>query len=103
MKRFHDRRHDPLKRWKLSPVDLAALEKYDEYTAARDRMFEATHTVDAPWTVVLSNDKRRARLAVLQCVLSRIDYDGKDPGQIGEIDAGIVFDAATFLTRKFPE
>jgi polyphosphate kinase 2 len=103
MKRFHDRRHDPLKRWKLSPVDLAALEKYDDYTAARDRMFEATHTADAPWTVVLSNDKRRARLAVLQSVLSRIDYDAKDPAQIGEIDANIVFDAATFLTRKFPE
>ena len=103
MKRFHDRRHDPLKRWKLSPVDLAALEKYDDYTAARDRMFEATHAADMPWTVVLSNDKRRARLAVLQSVLSRIDYDGKDPAQIGEIDAGIVFDAATFLTRKFPE
>jgi polyphosphate kinase 2 len=103
MKRFHDRRHDPLKRWKLSPVDLAALEKYDDYTAARDSMFEATHTADAPWTVVLSNDKRRARLNVLRSVLSGVDYDGKDPSQIGEIDAGIVFDAASFLVRKFPE
>jgi polyphosphate kinase 2 len=103
MKRFHDRRHDPLKRWKLSPVDMAALEKFDDYTAARDRMFEATHTAHAPWTVVLSNDKRRARLNVLRAVLSRVEYEGKDSGQIGEIDRQIVFDAASFLTRKFPE
>ena len=103
MKRFHDRRHDPLKRWKLSPVDLAALEKFDDYTAARDRMFEATHTAHAPWTVVLSNDKRRARLSVLRAVLSRIDYDGKDPAQLGDTDGQIVFDAASFRERKFPE
>jgi polyphosphate kinase len=103
MKRFHDRRHDPLKRWKLSPVDLAALEKYDDYTTARDSMFEATHTADAPWTVVLSNDKRRARLNVLRSVLSHVEYAGKDPAQIGEIDAKLVFDAASFLARKFPE
>jgi polyphosphate kinase 2 len=103
MKRFHDRRHDPLKRWKLSPVDLEALEKFDDYTAARDRMFEATHTAHAPWTVVLSNDKRRARLSVLRAVLSRSDYDGKDPAQLGDVDGQIVFDAASFRERKFPE
>ncbi len=103
MKRFHDRQHDPLKRWKISPVDLAALEKYDDYTAARDSMFEATHTADAPWTVVLSNDKRRARLNIIRSVLDRVDYEGKNPAQLGEIDAEIVLDAASFLTRKFPE
>jgi polyphosphate kinase 2 len=103
MKRFHDRRHDPLKRWKLSPVDLAALQKFDDYTAARDRMFAATHTPDAPWTVVLSNDKRRARLNVLRTVLSRLDYHGKDAAQIGEMDAGIVIDGASFLEQRLAE
>jgi polyphosphate kinase len=103
MKRFHDRRHDPLKRWKLSPVDLAALEKFDDYTAARNRMFEATHTAHAPWTIVLSNDKRRARLNVLRAVLDRVDYEGKDASQIGTLDDKMVFDATSFLDRKFPE
>jgi polyphosphate kinase len=103
MKRFHDRRHDPLKRWKLSPVDLAALEKFDDYTAARNRMFEATHTAHAPWTIVLSNDKRRARLNVLRAVLDRVEYEGKDPSQIGKLDDKIVFDATRLLEGKFPE
>ncbi len=103
MKRFHDRRHDPLKRWKLSPIDMKALELYDAYTEARDRMFEATHTAQAPWTVVLSNDKSRARLNLIRTVLSRLDYDGKDPAQIGPIDDQIVFDAGDYMTRKLPE
>jgi len=100
MKRFHDRRHDPLKRWKLSPVDLKAIEKYDDYSAARNRMFEATHTEWAPWTVIRSNDKRRARLNVIRSVLHRLDYDGKDTGQIGKIDPGIAMSAPDFLTHQ---
>lgn len=99
MKRFHDRRHDPLKRWKLSPVDLEALVKFDDYTAARNRMFEATHSDWAPWTVVLSNDKRRARLNVIRSVLHRLDYEGKDEKQIGPIDDRLVFLAPDFLKR----
>jgi polyphosphate kinase 2 len=100
MKRFHDRRHDPLKRWKLSPVDLKAIEKFDEYSAARDRMLAATHTDRAPWTVVLGNDKRRERLNVIRSVLHRLDYDGKDTRQIGPIDPRIVFNAPAFLARQ---
>ena len=103
MKRFHDRRHDPLKRWKLSPIDMKALELYDAYTAARDRMFAATHTTHAPWTVVLSNDKGRARLNVMRSVLHRLNYAGKNSAQIGEIDPQIVYDAADYMGRKLPE
>jgi polyphosphate kinase 2 len=99
MKRFHDRRHDPLKRWKISPVDLKAIEKFDEYTAARDRMLRETHSAYAPWTVVLGNDKRRGRLNVIRSVLHRLDYEGKDRGQIGPVDEKIVFDGHAFLER----
>ncbi len=99
MKRFHDRRHDPLKRWKLSPVDLQALAQFDAYTSARNRMFEATHSLHGPWTVILNNDKRRGRLNVIRSVLHALDYEGKDVAQIGEVDARLVFDARSFLAR----
>ena len=99
MKRFHDRRHDPLKRWKLSPVDLEALPRYDDYSAARDRMIAETHRPQAPWTVVLSNDKRRARINVIRSVLHRLDYEGKDAERIGVPDPAIVFDGPRFLER----
>lgn len=99
MQRFHDRRHDPLKRWKLSPVDMEALARFDAYTAARDRMFEATHQAHAPWTVVLSNDKRRARVNAIRTVLHGLQYEGKDEDEIGEIDGKIAMSAPDFLAR----
>ena len=83
MKRFHDRRHDPLKIWKLSPIDVVALTKWDDYTAARDRMFARSHTAGTPWTIVRANDKRRARLNAMRYVLSHIDYADKDWDAIG--------------------
>ena len=86
LKRFHARRHDPLKIWKLSPIDYAALHKWDAYTAARDRMFAATHRPSTPWTVVRANDKRRARVSIARHVLAAIDYPGKDPGVVGRPD-----------------
>lgn len=97
IKRFHDRRHDPLKTWKLSPMDVAALNKWDDYTEKRDRMLEKTHTERAPWTVVRSNDKRRARLNAIRHILGRIDYDGKDRSAIGEIDDKILGSGPKFL------
>jgi polyphosphate kinase len=103
MKRFHDRRHDPLKRWKISPVDLKAIDKFDDYSAARDRMLRETHTAYAPWTVVLGNDKQRERLNVIRAVLNRLDYEGKDSKQIGPIDDKIVFDGHAFLERGGPD
>lgn len=76
--RFHERRHDPLKQWKLTDIDLAAIPKWDEYTVAQHDMFRFTHTPTAPWTVVRANDQRRARLESIRLVLNAVDYDKKD-------------------------
>ncbi len=70
--RFAERRDDPLKRWKLSPVDVKAREKYADYGRARDRMLEATHTKHAPWTLVDFNDQRRGRLTLIRDLLDRL-------------------------------
>lgn len=100
LKRFHDRRHDPLKIWKLSPVDLDALKKFDDYSQARDRMLTASDTKHAPWHIVLNNDKSRGRLAIIRTVLHGLTYEGKDERLIGEIDDKIVMDADRFLEAK---
>ncbi len=76
--RFKSRETDPLKQWKLSPIDKASLEKWDEYTEAKEAMFFYTDTADAPWTVIKSNDKKRARLNCMLHFLSSLDYPGKD-------------------------
>ncbi|SFZ86310.1 polyphosphate kinase 2, PA0141 family [Devosia enhydra] len=99
MKRFHDRRHDPLKHWKLSPVDLEALARYDAYSAARTRMIETTHTRHAPWTVIRANDKRRARLNLIRTVLLGLDYEGKDLAAIGAVDPLIALPGPAFLDQ----
>ena len=96
IKRFHDRRHDPLKVWKLSPMDIAALNRWDDYSEKRDRMLKETHTDRAPWTVVLSNDKRRARINLVRHMLQKLDYTGKDEKVIGEIDDKILMPGADF-------
>jgi len=90
LRRFHARKNDPLKRWKLSPIDYASLAKWHEYTAARSEMFERTHTQTAPWTIIRSNDKKRARLNAIRVVLSHFDYDGKDMDVVGSVDEKIV-------------
>jgi len=97
IKRFHDRRHNPLKSWKLSPIDLKALTKFDDYTQARDSMLAATHTDHAPWTIVRSNDKRRARLNAIRFVLNSLEYKNKDIKAIGEIDPDIIGSGPQFL------
>ncbi len=86
LKRFHERRHNPLKIWKLSPVDFAALEKWTAYTEARDVMLAATHSKATPWTVVRANDKRRARLNVIRHVLAAFPYPGRDDKAVGKTD-----------------
>jgi len=86
LKRFYERRHDPLKVWKLSPIDYAAMRKWDAYTKARDEMFAASHTPEAPWTVVLANDKKRARLNIIRHVLSLLSYPGKSAKTVGATD-----------------
>ncbi len=90
LKRFHDRRHNPVKVWKLSPMDIKALSMWGEYTKARDEMFKASHQPQTPWTIILSNDKRRARLNVLRVILNTLSYDGKDAAKLGKIDRKIV-------------
>lgn len=97
LKRFHDRRHDPLKVWKLSPMDIAALNKWDDYTEKRDVMLEKTHKEQAPWVVVRANDKRRARINVIRHILRSLDYEGKDKQAIGEIDGKILGTGPGFL------
>ncbi len=90
LKRFHERRHDPLKQWKLSDIDIAALNKYEAYSKAQADMFRFTHTTIAPWIVIRANDQRRARLEAIRVVLSAIDYESKDAKAIGQVDAKIV-------------
>lgn len=90
LKRFHERRHHPLKHWKLSDMDQAAIRKWDEYSAAQRDMFHFTHTPTCPWTVVRANDQRRARLEAIRHVLLAFDYEGKDDAVIGKPDAAII-------------
>jgi polyphosphate kinase 2 len=84
--RFRERQNQPLKHWKLSPVDLASLDKWDEYTKAKEAMFFHTDTADAPWTVIKSDCKKRARLNAMRYVLHKLPYKDKDPKAIGVID-----------------
>jgi polyphosphate kinase 2 (PPK2 family) len=79
---------DPLKRWKLSPIDLAARAKYDEYTAAREAMLAATHTPHAPWTLVDFNDQKRGRLTLIRDLLGRIPDTHEEPPGITFPDLG---------------
>jgi polyphosphate kinase len=97
--RFHERRHDPLKRWKITDMDLAAMEKWSEYTQAKEEMFRFTHTAVAPWTVILANDQRRARLEAIRLVLGALDYDGKDAKAIGTTDPRITGAGPEFFNR----
>ena len=99
IKRLFDRRHDPLKQWKLSSIDYKGLPLWDAYTNAAERMLKVTHTDDAPWTVVRANDKKRARLETIRTVLGEIDYGGKDAKAVGQPDPKIVADAAKFRSH----
>ena len=89
-RRFRERATDPLKRWKLSPIDLASLDKWDDYTEAKEAMFFYTDTADAPWVIVKSNDKKRARLNCMKHFLSTLDYPDKDPAIAAPYDPLIV-------------
>ena len=91
--RFAKRAADPLTHWKLSPMDAVAQKKWDEYTNAAEAMFARTHSDHAPWTLIRSDDKRRARIGALRHVLSQLDYPGKDKKMIGTPDPLIVVDA----------
>jgi polyphosphate kinase len=90
LSRFVRRQLDPVRKWKLSNVDLASLDKWEAYTEAKEAMFFFTDVADAPWTVVKSNDKRRARLEAIRYVLSRVPYEGRDDDLVARPDPLIV-------------
>jgi polyphosphate kinase 2 len=89
-RRFIERRVHPLKQWKLSQIDLASLDKWDDYTLAKEAMFAATDTDQCPWTVIKSDDKKRARLNAMRFVLHALPYADKDAERIGPVDERIV-------------
>ncbi|THA75983.1 polyphosphate kinase 2 [Streptomyces sp. A0642] len=95
--RFAIRQVDPVRQWKLSPTDIDSLDRWDDYTTAKVDMFRATDTEHAPWTVVKSNDKRRARLEAMRSLLARIDYTAKSDEAVGKPDPLVVGPAATLL------
>ncbi|MEU1491875.1 polyphosphate kinase 2 [Streptomyces sp. NPDC005776] len=97
--RFMSRQTDPVRQWKLSPVDLASLDKWDAYTEAKELMLFHTDTADAPWTVVKSNDKKRARLEAIRHVLHRFDYPDKDATVAGEPDPLVVGPASRLFEQ----
>ncbi|WP_214367230.1 polyphosphate kinase 2 [Pseudonocardia sp. H11422] len=98
--RFLIRMIDPVRQWKLSPTDLASLDRWDEYTAAKEAMLFYTDTADAPWTLIKSNDKKRARIEAMRFVLSRFDYPGKDREVVGTPDPKIVGSAMALFEHE---
>jgi polyphosphate kinase 2 (PPK2 family) len=90
LRRFNSREIDPLKQWKLSPIDRASLDKWDDYTEAKEAMFFYTDTADAPWIIVKSDDKKRARLNCMQHCLAHLDYPDKDTDVVHGPDPLIV-------------
>ena len=89
--RLEDRRHDPLKQWKSSPLDAVAQDRWDAYSRARDEMLERTHHTDAPWTIVRANHKHRAHKQIMRDLLSRLEYEDKDKSLL-DVDREVVFE-----------
>jgi polyphosphate kinase 2 len=98
-RRFKERKRDPLKQWKLSPVDLASVDKWDAYTRAKEEMFFHTDTADAPWTVIASDDKKTARVNCMRFLLSELPYAGKDEMAVGRPAPHIVGRAPKLFER----
>ena len=100
LRRFHSRKFDPLKQWKLSPIDLQSLSKWQDYTEAKKSMFFHTDTGDAPWTVVKSDDKKRARINCIRYFLHNLDYPNKDESIVYAPDANIVGSVKAIYTNR---
>ena len=96
-RRFYARQCSPLKQWKLSPIDRASLDKWPEYTKAKEAMFLHTDTPHAPWTVIKSDDKKRARINCLRFFLHSLDYPGKDESIVQKPDPKIVLPASDYF------
>jgi polyphosphate kinase 2 len=99
IKRLHARYHDPLKRWKLSPIDFESIARFDAYSQAIEAMLEATDIPQSRWTVIRGNDKRRARLAAIRTVLNGVDYADRDEDLLRKVDRRIALSATAFLRR----
>ncbi|WP_417224717.1 polyphosphate kinase 2 [Amphritea sp.] len=106
-RRFEERREDPLKQWKLSPMDIASVERWADYTKAKEAMYHYTHTEHAPWTTIMSDDKKRARLSVMKIVLNALPYKDKKDKKDLKPDSNIVADAMDrtpqFSHKHIPE
>ena len=98
-RRFKERKSHPLKQWKLSPVDLASLDKWEQYTKAKEAMFFHTDTADAPWTVIKSDCKKRARLNAMRYILHKLPYSNKDLDRVGPLDPLLVGRASVVYER----
>ncbi|MEW9532332.1 polyphosphate kinase 2 [Microbispora sp. NPDC049125] len=101
--RFIIRQVDPVRQWKLSPMDVASLDLWDQYTKAKEDMFLNTDTPDAPWTIIKSNDKKRGRLEAMRYVLSLFDYEDRDYDIVSEPDPLIVRSAADIVEEDHAE
>lgn len=97
-KRFHERRTNPLKQYKLSPVDQFSQQLWEKYTLAEYKNFEATHKKETPWTLINSDDKKKARLNAIKHVLNQFDYPGKITKEF-KIDKDIVYDGKEKVKR----
>ncbi len=102
LRRFQKRANDPLKQWKVSPVDIRSIDKWEEYTEAKEAMFLLTHTDGAPWTIVKSDDKKRARINAMRHVLHVLDYEGKDTSVAHAPDPSIVASSMDIYTAGAP-
>lgn len=100
LRRFHLRKNDPLKKWKLSEIDLQSLTKWDQYTEARKDMFFYTNTADSPWIVVKSDDKKRARINCIRHFLHHLDYHNKDTKIVFEPDSKIIGNVSSLYKNK---
>jgi polyphosphate kinase len=101
--RFVIRQVDPVRQWKLSPMDILSLDKWEDYTEAKEAMFFYTDSEHAPWTVVKSNDKKRARLEAMRHILEQFDYDGKDPEVVGKPDRKIIGPPSLLSEQPSPQ
>lgn len=99
LRRFQSRKQDPLKQWKLSPVDIASLDKWDDYSEAKEAMFFYTDTADAPWTVIKSNDKKRARINCMRHILHSVPYPDKNLDVVLAPDPQLVGTAAEIFVK----
>jgi polyphosphate kinase len=100
LRRFHARRHDPLKHWKLSPIDIESLDRWEEYTSEKSSMFFYTDTADAPWALIKSDDKKRARINCMRHYLYQLEYPSKDPTVVYKPDPLIVGTVGKMKNRE---